>query len=106
MSRGRRETLTSFTTWKVLESRTMRLFDLSLLTKIKPVSLARDWTGAIKPARIRTRYNRLVTTATCPLFARMLAKQTMIVYLAMLGVNAKHQRGAVAHKIVRSCFAS
>src|SRR6476660_4896164 len=39
MSRGRRETLSSLTSLRAL-SRTMTLFDFSLLTKMRPVSLA------------------------------------------------------------------
>src|SRR6185437_6071085 len=57
MSRGRRETLMSFTTLLVLGSMTMRLLVFSLLTKIRPVSLAcagdSARTGSSAKARLR-----------------------------------------------------
>src|SRR5215467_2842263 len=61
MSRGRRETLTSLMTLRVLGSITIRLFDFSLLTKISPVSLAaagataRQATRAAEAARLNVR---------------------------------------------------
>src|SRR5215467_7005561 len=52
MSRGRRETLTSLMTLRVLGSITIRLFDFSLLTKISPVSLAAAGTPARQARRV------------------------------------------------------
>src|SRR5262245_36350248 len=52
MSRGRRETLTSLMTLRVLGSITTRLLDFSLLTKISPVSLATAGATARKAARV------------------------------------------------------